>query len=268
MKNTLTLSIGLATVMVLSTSVSAAFAGGPRMDWDERFEDIPGAPECWVDGYDAGFAQIYDKVRADECKDIPGDQYNASWKYGCIDSGRTETDCDNIKNNPITGNPKILKEENRRTCYDDGYDDGNNFRYDHERRYRCSEFGDPYRDGFMAACQFENTYDFCNSSTVTQTQEQTNITAGVSVTDEQDNRYYEGFDWLGVCNTPIVRNYVTQQCDVLVTSDGNALTSDGKAAMETALCPKGRGIIGIIEIAYKPIPSSLKEELASACGWS
>jgi hypothetical protein len=24
---------------------------GGRMDWDERYEDIPEAPECWVDGW-------------------------------------------------------------------------------------------------------------------------------------------------------------------------------------------------------------------------
>lgn len=120
----------------------------------------------------------------------------------------------------------------------------------------------------MAACQSGNTYDFCNSLVeTTQIQEQTNITAGVS-TDNQDNKHYEGFDWRGVCNNPLVRNYITQQCDVLVTSDGNALTSEGKTAMETVLCPQGRGVIGIIEFAYKPVPSSLEEELASACGWS
>jgi len=66
----------------------------------------------------------------------------------------------------------------------------------------------------------------------------------------------------------MARNYITQQCDVLVTSDGYALTSEGKAAMETVLCPRGRSIIGMIEFAYKPIPSGLEEELASTCGWS
>ena len=60
-------------------------------------------------------------------------------------------------------NPKSLEEENRRTCYDNGYEDGKNNAYDDERWYRCSEFGDPYKDGFMASCQAGNTYDFCNS---------------------------------------------------------------------------------------------------------
>jgi hypothetical protein len=68
----------------------------------------------------------YDIDGANECKDIPGDQYNASWKCGCIDSGLTETECNNIKDHPVdAGNPKSL-EENRRTCYDDGYEDGKN----------------------------------------------------------------------------------------------------------------------------------------------
>ena len=80
--------------------MSNVYAGGPRLDWDQRYEDIPGAPECWVEGYDAGFAQKYDKDRADECADIPGDQYNASWGYGCIDSGLAEADCNDIKDNP------------------------------------------------------------------------------------------------------------------------------------------------------------------------
>ena len=70
------------------------------MDYDERYKDIPGAPECWVDGYDAGFAGVYDKDRANECNNILGDQYNRSWPYGCIDSGLTEGECNDIKNDP------------------------------------------------------------------------------------------------------------------------------------------------------------------------
>lgn len=29
-------------------------AGGPERDHDERYEDIPGANECWYDGYRDG----------------------------------------------------------------------------------------------------------------------------------------------------------------------------------------------------------------------
>lgn len=260
----------LAIIPIAILLLSNVYASGPRLDYDERYEDIPGAPECWVDGYDAGFAGKYDKVRADECSDIPGDQYNASWEYGCIDSGLTKTDCDNIKDNPVeTGNPKSLEEENRRTCYDNGYEDGKNNAYDHERGYRCSEFGDPYKDGFMAACQFDNTYDFCNSSTeLAQPEEQTNITADVSITDKQDDRFYEGLDWDGVCTNPLIRNYISQPCNVLVTPDGNALTFHGKQEMENLLCPRGSSIILTIELFYGQIPDNLKSELANACGWT
>jgi hypothetical protein len=53
----------------------------------------------------------------------------------------------------------------------------------------------------------------------------------------------KGFDWLRVCNNPLVRNYITQQCEFLVTSDGNALTVEGKAAIEIVLCPQGRSFL-------------------------
>lgn len=66
----------------------------------KSIENVPGVPECWVDGYDAGFAGVYDKDRANECNDIPGDQYNRSWPFGCKDRGLTEGECSDIKNDP------------------------------------------------------------------------------------------------------------------------------------------------------------------------
>jgi hypothetical protein len=263
--NTKYLTIVIALLVLLP--IQYTYAGGPRGDWPSDATQEGG--DCWVHGYDAGFAGKYDKERADYCKTNGEDNYNKSWPYACKDAGYMPDECQDFINNPTNLHHASLEEENRRDCYDDGYEDGKEDTFDSERNYRCSEFGDPYRDGFMAACQFGNTNDYCNSFTeITQTQEQTNITAGVSITDDQDNRYYVGFDWQGVCTNPLVRNYISQPCKDLVTSDGNALTSDGKAAMETLLCPQGRSIIGIIELAYKPIPSSLEEELASACGWS
>jgi hypothetical protein len=258
----------IVTVFVVSMTTASVYAGGPRLDYPD--DATAEGADCWVNGYDAGFAGKYDKDRADECKENGEDNYNDSWSYACKDAGYMIDECEDFKINPVNDvNPNSLEEENRRNCYDDGYEDGNNNAYDNERRYRCSEFGNPYGEGFMSACQSGNTYDFCNSLTeTTQIQEQANMTTGASSTANQDNRYYDGFDWLGVCNNPLVRNYITQQCDVLVTSDGNALTSDGKTAMESVLCPKGSGIIGTIELFYKPIPDSLEEELASTCGWS
>jgi hypothetical protein len=40
-KDRLTLTIGIAAVIILSVSASTAFAGGPRFDWDEKFDSIP-----------------------------------------------------------------------------------------------------------------------------------------------------------------------------------------------------------------------------------
>jgi len=37
------------------------------------------------------------------------------------------------------------------------------------------------------------------------------------MTKASDNT--KDFDWLRVCNNPLVRNYVTQQCGFLVMSD-------------------------------------------------
>ena len=102
--------------MPMPITISHVNAGGPRLDYDERYEDVPGAPECWVDGYDAGFAGDYDRNRADECKDIPGDQYNRSWPYGCKDGGLTEGECNEIKSDPDDNiNHESLQEENRGT---------------------------------------------------------------------------------------------------------------------------------------------------------
>ena len=138
-------------------------ASGPRNYYSEDYEDVSGAPECWVDGYDAGFAQKYDKDRADECNDIPGGQYNASWKYGCIDSGLTKIDCNQIKDNPEHLEHESLQEENRRSCYDKGFEDGNSsLAFNKDRDHGCSEYSSAYRYGFNAGCESTgNTDDTC-----------------------------------------------------------------------------------------------------------
>jgi hypothetical protein len=137
-----------ATTVTVLLVIPPVYASGPRLDYDQTYEDVPGAPQCWVDGYDAGFSQQYDKKRADEC-DVPGDQYNASWKYGCRDSGLTKIDCDQIKDNPQVLEHPALQEENRRNCYDDGYEDGsNNNSFNKDRAKGCSEYSGSYRLGF------------------------------------------------------------------------------------------------------------------------
>jgi len=156
----------LAVALIIFASLLPnIYAGGPRLDYDERYKDIPGAPECWVDGYDAGFAGVYDKDRANECNNILGDEYNRSWPYGCIDSGLTEGECNDIKNDPDDNvNHESLQEQNRRNCYDDGFEDGkisNSFNKD--RDSACSEYGNAYENGFTAGCQSVegNTNDSC-----------------------------------------------------------------------------------------------------------
>jgi len=151
--------------LLMLTAIPSAYAGGPRLDYDEAYEDVPGAPECWVDGYDAGFAAVYDKDRANECNDIPGDQYNRSWPYGCKDRGLTDSECNEIKNNPDDDvDHESLQERNRSDCYDDGFEDGkisNSFNKDIDSA--CSEYGSAYEGGFSAGCQSVegNTNDSC-----------------------------------------------------------------------------------------------------------
>lgn len=147
--------------------VLVAYAGGPRLDYDEAYTDIPGAPECWVDGYDSGFAGKYDKDRAGKCNEIEGDQYNAAWGYGCKYAGYTEQECSNIKEGNDSINYDSLKEEIAGKCWDDGYEDGRNHPFDHDRNRGCDDYGRSYYDGFIAGCVSVegNTKEVCELAT-------------------------------------------------------------------------------------------------------
>jgi hypothetical protein len=81
------------------------------------------------------------------------------------------------------------------------------------------------------------------------------------------NTYYEGLNWWGVCNNPLLKSDISQSCDILVTPDKNALTSKGKVVLEGILCPKGPSIVSTIQLFYGTIPQELKDDLATACGW-
>ena len=88
LKDRLALSIGVAMVIIVSMSVSTVYAGGPRLDNDEAYADIPGAGECWVDGWDDGANGEYNSNRASECED-KGDQYNVAHGHAtrmCIEN--------------------------------------------------------------------------------------------------------------------------------------------------------------------------------------
>ena len=84
---------------------------------------------------------------------------------------------------------------------------------------------------------------------------------------EPSTEYYKGMDWWGICNNSLVRSYISQPCETLVTSDHHALTSQGKIVLEGILCPKGPSILSTIELFYGSIPDQAKSELGIACGW-
>ena len=79
--------------------------------------------------------------------------------------------------------------------------------------------------------------------------------------------YYEGLDWWRIYNNSLVRSYLSQPYDTLVTPDHRALTSQGKAVLERVLCPKGPSVLSTIELFYGSIPDKAKNELSTACGW-
>ena len=79
--------------------------------------------------------------------------------------------------------------------------------------------------------------------------------------------YYEGLDWWGISNNSLVRSYISQPCESLVTPDHRALTYQGKVVLESVLCPKGPSVLSMIEGFYGPMPDKAKTELRIACGW-
>jgi hypothetical protein len=87
-------TIFFSLILLLIIPTAYVYAGGTRGDYDERYEDIPGGPDCWLEGYDAGFTGKYDQSRANECLDL-GDQYNRAWKFGCKDAEYTLEECAN-----------------------------------------------------------------------------------------------------------------------------------------------------------------------------
>lgn len=87
-----TLIAGITSIGIVS-NYNNVNAGGPRFDYDERYEDIPGAPECWVDGFDDGLEKPIDQDRNEECED-KGNQYYRGWLAGCVDAGNTRETCE------------------------------------------------------------------------------------------------------------------------------------------------------------------------------
>jgi hypothetical protein len=80
--------------------------------------------------------------------------------------GLTEGECNDIKSDPDDNvNHESLQEQNRRNCYDDGFEEGKNSNsFNKNRDSACSEYGSAYEGGFSAGCQSVegNTNDAVN----------------------------------------------------------------------------------------------------------
>jgi hypothetical protein len=102
--------------------------------------------DCWVDGYDAGFAGKYGIVRVDECKDNGEDNYNDSWSYACRDAGYMQDECDSFKNNPVDiEDHGALQQENAQNCWNNGYEDAKaDIPFNEDRDSGCDEYTPDY----------------------------------------------------------------------------------------------------------------------------
>lgn len=155
----------IATIAILlsSSTIAAAFASGVRLDsGDDATEE---EHDCWINGYDSGFAGKYDSDRARECIEH-NDNYNQMWAYGCEDALRSEGECGGLINNPVEIEDfEALKAENDRTCYDAGKEDGEADKpLNEDRRLGCDEFGGiggGYRGGYQFGCKTHSTEESC-----------------------------------------------------------------------------------------------------------
>jgi hypothetical protein len=157
---------------LLIGSVSNVFAGGPRLDYPEDGEASQESNDCWIDGYDSGFAGKFDKDRNDECQEEEDNYYNFGWAVGCEDghhnttrttTGRSVWECIKIMNNPVEiEDYEALEQEIILDCRQDGeqdYKDGKPFHK--ERSSACGEYGNPYEEGYKSKCLQDHTEGHC-----------------------------------------------------------------------------------------------------------
>jgi len=96
----------ILTLLLVPIVFVYVYAGGARMDWSEKYDDIPGAPQCWVDGYDDGLENPFSQERHKECifdveEDVgklccSGRPYYEGFMYGCMDPGNTRDACERV----------------------------------------------------------------------------------------------------------------------------------------------------------------------------
>jgi hypothetical protein len=151
------ISIIIATVLLIITPTTA-FATGLRGDPGDDATDE--RADCFINGYDSGFAGKYDSDRAKECIEHK-DQYNQMWDTGCEDSLRTETECAELINNPVQiEDYEPFYGQNLAFCYRAATEDGRNGTFNEEREDGCYEFGD-YEQQFQVVCKTHTTPSEC-----------------------------------------------------------------------------------------------------------
>lgn len=94
------LLLAIIPILVFATTANV-YASGPRLD---SGDDVTQEEhDYWVDDYDSGFAGKYDSDRANECADIPGDQYNRAFEVAfdiCFDDNEVDKsggDCEDAR---------------------------------------------------------------------------------------------------------------------------------------------------------------------------
>jgi hypothetical protein len=153
--------IMIGTIIATLLTSGAAFAGGPRGDSPE--DSTREGVNCWVDGFDAGFAGKYDQERANECQNQEGDEYNSVWGHGCDYTTYTEDKCAGFKNNPVNiEDHESLSQENAQNCWNDGYEDGKaDNPFNKDRASGCDEYTPDYEGGYNSGCIIDTTEASC-----------------------------------------------------------------------------------------------------------
>jgi len=83
-------------VRIVSNCYLVVHAGGLERDYDERYKDVQGAPECWYNSYADGQDHPFNHDRNEECKD-KSNQYYRAFIHGCLSvEGNTNEVCESI----------------------------------------------------------------------------------------------------------------------------------------------------------------------------
>ena len=157
--------IYVATPILLLAAVPSVYASGPRFDFPD-----PGTKQqqqCYRDGWEQGFAGVYDNERASECYETGLDWYNKIWTDACTQT-RSEAKCNDKRNDPVNvqENDEELGEQNRQYCFDLGHEDGQNNPFNQDLYRGCDDYPGMHYNGFIAGCMTaDNTQETCERFT-------------------------------------------------------------------------------------------------------